>query len=536
MDNENGHPARRTWPKLARWIVVLGGVLIVILIMVLTVFVLPSLSPDSLPGFKGTLFVQSLGIASLIGLFSTILGVPIARVLLVDSGRRRWVWPMALVPMWMPSYALYGAMNLARAPDTIVGQWLIQYATSEPSRRWAAVWAGYAIGIVGLSLWGSVIAAVAIVASKSRSESMYADMIALEPAGLVARGRLWIGIHRRGLAQAWGIVTAIMLGSSVPLHLAQFQTWSIVIWRELSERGPDQWGPVWMMGSPMVIVGLLGAWLVTRMVVKDATSQGLGSPGVAPVPSEGRTGGFGRLGCEWFWAVGVWVLAVVLPIVVLALSIDDWRALLLFWSERREALVHSMSIGFFVGLIALMVALLTAFALGHSSRVFRGLGVGLVFVSTASALLPGILVGAFFVQMLPSSGASEVLGLLTRTLVVATVVGAISAAREPGELLSVRWSMGATGLRAWWVAQGSVVMGPCLGAGILCALLAIHEVETSVMMTQAGVSTLSQSLLADLHYARLERLSAALLNIMGLAMVLSLVAGWLLNRSVNRRV
>ncbi len=86
------------------------------------------------------LITRTTLIAGGIALFSVVFGVPLARVLMGST--RRWVWALVLVPMWMPSYAIYGAMNLARAPDTLVGGWLIEWSTSGEGNRWMTIGAG----------------------------------------------------------------------------------------------------------------------------------------------------------------------------------------------------------------------------------------------------------------------------------------------------------------------------------------------------------------------------------------------------------
>lgn len=162
-----------------------------------------------------------------------------------------------------------------------------------------------------------------------------------------------------------------------------------------------------------------------------------------------------------------------------------------------------------------------------------------MFACAAGALVPGVLVGASiagggwgsgWMSGWLNGGMGELIGLLARVLVVSVVVGAVVAGRESGELLSQRWTLGG-GLGDWWRAHGRTGVLACVGAGVLCGLLAVHEIEASVMITRAGVSTLSQGLLADLHYARLERLSAALLNLMIVALVVSCIGGMLMVRT-----
>jgi len=530
MKNQNDQIGWGGWGVIGGVVVVLVGVYGVVVLGAVSAVDFDSIGEGiGLIGEHGVgLLGRTVLIAGGIGLLAVVLGVLMGRALM--GKRRAWLWGVALVPMWMPSYAIYGAMNLARAPDTIVGGWLVSYATSDESHRWVAVWAGYLIGVVGMAVWGSVIGAV-VIAGSGGGRSVYRDMMELEPAGLWMRARVWVGLHRGGLLRAWGVVSLVMLGSGVPLHLAQLETWSIGIWRALSERGVDEWGAVWVMGSPMVFIGLVGAWFVTRIVLRDSTSRGGVGIGVEPE----RERGSGLIG-----AGVVWGLAVLLPIVVLAVSIDDWRVMGLFWSERGDAIGHSALIGCVVGVIGAGFAMGVAFVLGHWARWVRGVGVACVCASVAGALVPGVLVGASVVQVGVSvgwihGGLGEVAGLLGRVLVVGGIVGAVVAGRESGELLSLRWSLGG-GLVDWWGVHGRTGVAASLGAGVLCGLLAVHEIEASVMITRAGVSTLSQGLLADLHYARLERLSAALLNLMGVAIVVAIGGGMLLGWGNRRNI
>ncbi len=475
------------------------------------------------------LLVRTIGIAGGIGVLSVVLGIGLGRVLM---GRRRaWVWAVGLVPLWMPSYAIYGAMNLARAPDTLVGGWLIGYATSGEGRRWVTIWAGYAIGVLGMALWGSVIAAV-VIGGSGGERGVHRDMMDLEPAGVMARARVWVGLHRGALLRAWGLTGLIMLGSGVPLHLAQLETWSIVVWRALSERGADEWGVVWVLGSPMVLVGVVGAWWVTRVLTKGRMVVGTGVE--REDERSGRRGNRWGNRRGWVFASVVWSCGVVVPMVVLAVSIDDWRVMGLFWSERGDAIAHSVWIGCVVGVIGALHAMGVACLLGDYRKWVRGVGVLGVFGALATGLVPGVLVGASVAGVgWMSDGLGEVVGLLARVLVVSAVVGAVLAGRERAELMAQRWSMGG-GAAEWWRAHGKGCVMGSMGAGVLCGLLAVHEIEASVMITRAGVSTLSQGLLADLHYARLERLSAALLNLMGVALVVSIIGGGLIGRG-NRR-
>ncbi len=459
---------------------------------------------------RGWMLVRSVGIAAAIGAGALVLGLPIAAIL--GSGRRGVA--VLLAPIWMPSILVYAALNLLRSPETIAGRMLVDMAGN--GHRWAPIWAGYLIAAIGLALWASPIAGVLIAAGRSDQSAALGEQLAVEPVGWMTKCRLWIGARRGELFRAWGILTVIFLGSAVPMHLAQFDTWSIVLWRELSQRGPDDWATVWIGSTPMLLAACVGAWMVLRTIGDITTSPTLTastSPARVRLP---------RVVGVLAW--GIWALAVVVPMVAMVWSLDDLGSIAEFWRVQGGAFWASSGVAIIAGLFAITVAVAVAYTLGHPSSMVRKIGKSNVFVLAAFGLAPGVLVGASVAQSSIEGYSAVVLAACIRTAWIGAIVGAIVGAGEPGARRAMRWMDGSIGVLAWMRTTLMAVWMPLVGGGVAAGLVALYEIEASVMVRPPGMENLPQQLLSDLHYTRLERLSGAGVNLLGIGVLVGAVA------------
>jgi len=460
---------------------------------------------------RAGLLVRSTAIAAAIALGATILGVPIGWV--IGSGRSRLA-PLLIAPMWLPSLLIYAAFNLLRAPETHVGSMLIDLATD--GHRWAPVWAGYLLASIGLALWASPIAGVLLAPIWSSDSGGFDHQLRVEPLGKVRKARLWLGAHRAILVRSWGILTIVFLGSAVPMHLAQFDTWSIVLWRELSQRGANDWGMVWIGAIPVLLIACFGAWLVVRVVgsieKSETRNRGVGVGSVRlPIWVRG-----------WAWAV--WSMAVLVPLGAMIWSLDDFRSVLQFWRLQGGAFADSSGVAAIAGGCSVMIAICVAASIGHPSVFLRRTAKGAVFVLVAIGLAPGVLIGASVAQSWADGYAAVVLAACARTAIIGAIVGALVAASEPGDQRALRWVEGSVGLGAWArtvLARSWVTIA---GAAVAGGLIALSEIEASVMVRPPGMGNLPQQLLSDLHYARLEQLSAAGVNLLGIGIIGGLLA------------
>lgn len=477
---------------------------------------------------RAWLLLRSLGVASLIALLSTLAGLPIALVLIAQQSRVRLLLSSLLIcPVWLPPFMIYAAGNLLRAPDTLLGRAIIDFATSAPDRRWVTIWLGYAIAVLGLALWAAPIAGVLIAAGLGFRSSLYHDMLALEPIGLFARMRFQLSLHRAVLWRAFTLIAVLMLGSAVPLHLAQLETWSIVIWRQLSEHPPEQWGRTWVSALPMLIIALLGARIITSFLNDAHAHQ---DPGVRKP----------TLSCGAMIAsLVVFFGAVVLPIIAMFISLGDARSITLFWRMNREAVVDSGLIAIGVGFSVLLIALLTAYTLSSPTRPNQRLARFCIVTLCVLGLIPGVLVGASIAQhgVLGIEGAhlAPYWASLTRVAFVGAIIGALAAASESPDRRSARLQIAGDSVRAWCITALPSFAMPLLATFPIATLLVMFEIEAAIMVRNPGSANLPQQILSDLHYARLEELSAAGINLMLIGLVLSVIASLMLMKFERRQ-
>lgn len=466
------------------------------------------------------LLVRSVAIAAGIGMAATMIGLPIGWV--IGSGRSR-LTPLLMAPMFLPSLLLYAAFNLLRAPETRTGAALIELASA--GHRWAPIWAGYLLASLGLALWASPIAGVLLAPIWASDSGVFDRQLRVEPLGRAARLRIWLGAHRAVCLRAWAILTVVFLGSSVPMHLAQFDTWSIVLWRELSQRGAGGWGVVWIGATPVLLIACFGAWLVMRSVGSIEGSS-----------SRNRGVGVGSVGLPFWvlaWACVVWAAAVLVPLGAMLWSLDDPRSVLQFWRLQGGALADSGGVALIAGVCSVVIAVCVAAAMGHPSAAARRFAKCSVFVLVALGLVPGVLVGASVAQSWVEGYAAVVLAACARTAIIGAVVGALLSASEPGSQRALRWVEGSVGLGAWSRAVLARAWVALLGAGVAGGLVALSEIEASVMVRPPGMGNLPQQLLSDLHFARLEQLSASGVNLLGIGIIGGLIGAVLLG-SIGR--
>ncbi len=469
------------------------------------------------------LLIRSIAIACLIALVGMCMGIPLGRML--TSNQKPLLLAVLLSPLWLPAIMLYAAGNLMRAPDTWLGSMIVSYSTSSPDLRWITIWIGYAVAVLGLAIWSAPIAAVLIASGLGTRSNLYNEMIALEPVGIIRRAWLWMRIYQRVLFRAWILIAVLMLGSAVPMHLAQLETWSIVIWRQLAERSPEQWGIVWLSSWPTIFIAAIGAWVLTKAVITQRESSSTDDRGhtAEQLPK-----------AVVLLALAVWALGALLPLVAMFITLDDLGSILHFWKIQSAAVRDSGLIALFTGLFTFLVALLVAITLANPSRTSRKLGAICVLSLCILGLIPGVLVGAA-VARLPIDGFTStwfatLLASCIRTSFLGAIVGSLCASSESIERQSIRWQLAGPSLVGWFQTRFPSIFMPLLGSGLIGMIYSFSEIEAAIMVRSPSMHNLPQQLLSDLHYARLEQLSAAGINIIVFGLLFSVVGSLLLSK------
>lgn len=483
----------------------------------------------------------SLGWAGLIAAMATALGSLAALGL-----RGRWSrWgPFVLVPMALPNYLAYWAFGQLRAPGTWVGDAIEHAITS--GHTWVPMFAGRSIAVLGLSLWAWPIVAMATGAALARVPRDVRDAMELD-IGPARRAAMELRLAWRGVFGGAGLVLLVMMGSAVPLHLAQVPTLSLAAWQVLSltPGAATAWVALWPVLLPSLAVA---AWLAHRSVL--ATRRGTDEKDNAvdaTVPT--RSGGIG----VWI-AATLLALSVPMPLGAMLLTIRDFAAFGRFAWEMGEATNTSLRVAVSVGVGCALIALTTARALsrhrlggrGAPSRGRDGLHVAVLTMLLFLVLAPGLLVGsawthAFAIKpgtwglgWLRSVGDTPwalILAHLSRVAGLAAIAGAAIAWLDARGARELRAVDGATSAWSWLQAGGalgSFVRGllGCAAIGILGAALSFHEIEATVMVQPPGLTTVAQVVLGYLHFSRLQEMSVAGIYLLGGTTLLALAASW----------
>ncbi len=502
-----------------------------------------------------------------IGLLASLLALPAGWILSRSRPRsRRFIPPLAAliaVPLFMPSYLAYAGWGLLRAPQTTLGDWLSEGSNAAVELKFFV--ANHAIAFWGLALWSYPIAAFTMAiffrrVSRDLLESYYLDRCTSRPwAGMWLPIRLLLP----GVLAAAAMVALVMLGSVVPLDVAQVSTYSIRLLRLVTER--ERIEEAWAFAWPVYLVAVVAAAGLLRRVTADPTDD----PTDNRLPTADRRGWTGRIIPV---AVAlVWACAVLVPITlflvhmqgtgpvragtsngVSATSVGEdpvnttlARVLELsrsFWRESLAGVLVSARTAFAVAFIGVFFSISAWFV---ASRRATGAHAGFAFQLLRAAtlaflimgLLPGVLVGSAAAHAwtaLPSalrpapSWFIVVLAHLARFGFVPLLVGWWVAHHEPPLLRDLRRLDGAVHPAAWFSAVFRAKWPHIVGVAVALVALSFHEIEATVFVQPPGPQALSQQLLASLHFARDDFLAAAVVNMLALVGLLGLVVGWLL--------
>lgn len=474
----------------------------------------PTIQSVDSPG-AWSLLLQTLIWAAGIGLCAALLAIPAACVLRA----RGWALaPVLLVPLTLPTYFVYSALGLARAPGTLLGDW-IELAAQRGSKDIPLI-VGKVLASAGLSLWAWPIAAMVMTARWRAIDQTVLDSLRLEQAGPLRRGWELARLGRAGFTLGAAAVALVMLGSAVPLHLAQVRTFALEVWSILALR-PGDLG-VWLTASPLVVVALGVGWWLSGAACGNRPQE------VTPTqPRESsRT--------TTLATALIWALAAILPLALFALSIRSRASFDLFLRFGAEALWGSLLVAAAVGAIAIVITCLSWLALAdsRSSATRAALRVSL-FLWLVGGLLPGVLVGSSLLtalnaipllRSLPDSPWVLVLGHLARYGCIPALIGTWLAAAEPAEQRSMRRLDGAVGLVAWAKACLPGQAGIVIASGIAVACLSLHEIESSIILQPPGVPSLAQMLLGYLHFAKTEEMSVAAVLLVGCGLLVAVAA------------
>lgn len=468
--------------------------------------------------------------AGVIGAAAVLLAMPSAWAMRIHrrdacATVHRLVGVLSWVPMLMPAYLAYAALTTLRSPKSWLGDVL---ATCDP---WWSIAAGRAMAVVGLALWGWPIALLVLAPSVARIEPSVLDVLKMDTGwwGRKAGGvrTIW-AMTWRGVLVAWLAVAVVMIGSAVPLHLAQVPTAATRVWLLMSlTTDPAR---IWSAAWPLVVIAVAAAALMVRVVAGASVRA---EPGFAET-------GANETKSAWIVRAGALLIALVsilLPIVLMASAVKHWSTVTGFWEESGPAVASSVIVAAVVGGVCAALCAAAWFAASCGGVARRAVLV-LGGVAVAAGLTPGVLVGQAvgyaygWLEGDVVGMAGVVVAHTARFGCVGVLAGVYLAGLESSQRRAARLIDGATGWRGWGrtvlmdttAGRGWLML---LGVGLIAACLSFHEIEATVMVLPPGGRALAQQLLEQLHYLRDEHLGAAVINVMGAATLVGVLAAWL---------
>jgi len=454
------------------------------------------------------LVARSVAWALMIGVIATFIAWPAAFAL----RDRRWsVW--VLLPMAMPSYLVFHALGLLRDPAGPLGAWI--------ERRVDAGWTDLAtlinqfIAVVGLAAWVWPLCAVVVGARLREVPAHVDESLRLDGAGFLRRQWQQFVMAAGAAAGAVGLAAVVMLGSAVPLHLAQAPTLSVAAWLAATLHPGDP--GVWKTGVPAIIGAIAAAAVIAR--------RGPGQDEAAlgrPAPRASRV-----------YAGLLLALGVVVPAFAYATAVRNWQSALQFAAVILPAFGASIAIASAVGGLCAVVMLCAWRAERAAGGAAPTAGVVALGFLIIAALTPGILVGQAWLMAGMALGPwfaggpfPVVLAHAARFAGIAALAGVAMARLEPRDVRFMRlldaghgpgaWLRLAVAPRAWAV--------PGVAAATFC--LSLHEVEATIILQPPGVTSLSQTMLAQLHFARNDEIAAGSLLVLAATTPAMLLAGW----------
>jgi ABC-type Fe3+ transport system permease subunit len=429
---------------------------------------------------------------------------------------------LLLLPLMLPPYLAYSGWGLLRAPGTTLGDWLMLGPGPGLPNPWP-MWAGYILAVLGLALaifpLPTLIFWLGFRAVDQQFGSLHEGLL-LEPISRVAR--LWhtLAATRGTALAALALPALVMLGSAVPLHLAQLDTLAIDLWRRLDLLpAADHWR-LWLAAWPVLTIAIASGWWLSRTLEAPLGGLGAITPGRAKLPR-----------IAWCWIM----IAAVLPVALHARSLSGPAALLDFWRVHHAAMLSSAVVALVVGLLAAILSFITWIAwLPHpgqpASRFKASLLRAALTLWIAAGLIPGILIGLAMLHawqalesILPRRALDQpafaliplVLAHLARFGFIPVLIGLWLARTTPRDLIDLAALEGHDSPRSLTRTLLQPRLIGALVAGGFAGLLSLHEIEASVILQPPGTDNLARVMLQNLHYLRDDALAAGVITIAG---------------------
>ncbi|KAB2674151.1 MAG: hypothetical protein DVB31_02530 [Verrucomicrobia bacterium] len=440
-----------------------------------------------------------------------------ATLLALVAGLGVALWAAGCGPRGRRALVMAAAGCLALPPFLAANCWL------ELTASWRLAWGAERSATAYLPLVAGVLAGLSwplvafpVLAAWSRVERADLECLPGLRGWRLFREVLW-PVARPAVGVAAVLVFALAAANvSVPT-LFQVRVLPEEMWIRFNTR-LDAVG-AWRAGIPLALVsGLALAWIARRSVVWPQSRGGSDGP-------EWRR----RLGFAWWVAAATGALSIAgsagFPVVHLLASRRTWSELPGAIAAGHGAIANSMSVA--VGAATLVAAVAVGAAWARVPR-------WMVRVAVWLFLVPGILLASAWVPVLALPGlrwladSVPVLWIVVAVRLAGIGAALLVARRDAADPLAAEAlrSAGAGPARAWWAAVWPQVAPTVAATWYMAFLLALWDVESTVMVQPPGGETLALRIFNLLHYGHAGQVNALCLVLMAVAVVPSVL--WML--------
>lgn len=470
----------------------------------------------------GPLVLNSLLASAGVGVCATGLGLAVAWTTRGLRGAGLLSHMAVLLPLMLPAYLSYSGWSVLRAPGSWLGDWI----GSLPGTRAGDVGRAANIGfaILGMTLWLWPLAAVLVTANIRRLDADLFHMLRLESARGPARWWLVVRLLRPSILLSVVTIGILVMGTAIPLHVANVPTLAISVWLALDRSPPGEAWRALLAAWPLWTLAIVAGWWLGGRASDWATGN------------RATSSSFSVSHRQSILLYGATSLSVVIPAALLVNATRDSASLMRFWRISGDGVLHGLGLATATGVIVALIAIATGVAVG--SRAWAAsVGKGFVRVMLMLGFAPGVLIGTGLVSgwnRLDSSGfvtsgvMIEGLAQVCRYGWIGAIAGCAMVRMEHPHLRDLRQADGAETL-AGFARTGLLLNLPILAAsGLATGMLSFTEIEATVVVQPPGTGNLARHILNYLHFARMEEMSAAAAWIVGSGILLTAVIGWLL--------
>ncbi|MDY7011551.1 MAG: 6-bladed beta-propeller [Planctomycetota bacterium] len=465
------------------------------------------------------LALHSFLLAGGVSAAAVVLGYLPGRLLGSSGGKRRWLFPLMLMPLLLPRYVLYYAWSLLLTPTHALGAYIS--ARPELARP-----AGTIISTMVMVLWYWPLAALLIAQGWAVIDRQARNAARLDAGAARRFLGVTLPLLAWPLAMAFGVCFAMSLSEFGAFHLAGVETvgTELAMMYQLTGSAGTVARSAWPMAAAAVLVGLL--------LSKRSKDWSVNPPTDADNDRRQRP-------CLRIVTAGLIGFSLLIPPALLIVNFSGLEPLRMFIKLHRDGLAWSMLISTVAAALTVLIAggAMAIEKLGKFGRLLSAVMNVSIFLAM---FLPGSLIA---VALIKTMGLFDIpgclwyavsAGLAARFAGVALILFRLAADSRQRHLAEMASVDGASPAKAWLHVQLPRTWPTVLGAFVLVVMLGVTELPATMVLLPAGLPNFAQRLLNQMHYARDQHVITSCLMLIAVYVILGVFLVVMFRRCVPR--